>query len=221
MFLLAPIVQSLGNFGDINTIPLCYVPFYKSWTSWNKITLDWRQSTTSTRKDPYLASLLISSAQIEDNMNDYIHHIPQWAFMLVLWCDPLRSLCASKWRETSPHQVSANGSPGWHPLPPYHPPPRPPLLWPTCRLAAPQLEPPFCFCSIFHPPPLPSLSSSSLALLCELTSPHITHFSQSQCSIALQIHTKTSVVIMRTHTFTLLKRSSHINGNCMQALAAE
>lgn len=94
MFLLAPIVQSLGNFGHINTMPLCYVPFYKSWTSWN--------------------------------MNDYIHHIPQWAFMLVLWRDPLRSLCASKWRETSPHQVSANGSPGWHPppsLPPSSPTP--------------------------------------------------------------------------------------------------
>lgn len=124
MFLLAPIVQSLGNFGDINTMPLCYVPFYKSWTSWNKITLDWGQSTTSTQKDPYLASLVISSAQIEDNMNDYIHHIPQWAFMLVLWRDPLRSLCASKWRETSPHQVSANGSPGWHP-PPSLPPSSP------------------------------------------------------------------------------------------------
>lgn len=146
-----------------------------------------------TRKDlfsalPFPNQLKYSSAQIEDNMNDYIHHIRQWAFMPVQWRDSLITLCASKRRETTPHQISANQSPGWYP--PLSPPPSPsPVAYvqtgSTSALAS--------FSSVLDSAPRPPTVWVNIT-------PYYTFFT------------------VTAHTQTLSKRSSHINGNCMQAL---
>lgn len=147
---------------------------------------------------PFPHHLKFSSAQ----MNDYIHHIPQWAFMPVLWRDLLRLLHASKRREISPHQISANRSPGWY-LPPTHPLLPLPLsggLRADWQHLSSSLSIRFC-----SPPP-PTVWVKITPYYPFFT---VTVFNTHTSTIALQIHTQTNVESTHTHPHSWRAPAAH------------
>lgn len=133
-------------------------------------------------------------------------------------CDVIRSNHCVPASDVKLHTIRSlpTGAQDGNPLPPHHPPPLPISggLRAECQNLSSSL---FLFSIRFCTPPH-----------CELTSPHIAHFSLSQYSIRAhaQLHYKFThkpMLEIFAHTYTSSESSSHINNNCMQAasLAAE
>ncbi len=112
-----------------------------------KTTLGWERSTSLTRKDPFSVSPSLfpnsNSAQLKLKTRWMITFIISHNEHSCLSCDVIyldRCVPTINMKLLPIRSLPTRAQTGT-PLPPQHPPLSPLLWWPTCRLAAPQLQP--------------------------------------------------------------------------------